>query len=72
MENGKPKTKWSFLADVTMAAAGALADGIANTAEKGARAQGRMDEFRQQKTQFDEARRKIGTGFREMTGKNKK
>ncbi len=71
MENGKPKTKWSFLADVTMAAAGALADGIMNAAEKGARAQGRTAEFNQQKTAFNAEREKIASGFRKMTGKDK-
>ena len=71
MENGKPKTKWSFLADVTMAAAGALADGIMNAAEKGARAQGRTAEFNQQKAAFNAEREKIASGFRKMTGKDK-
>ena len=71
MENGKPKTKWSFLADVTMAVAGALADGMMNAAEKGAKAQGRTAEFKQLKANFDVEREKISSGFRKMTGKDK-
>lgn len=71
MENGKPKTRMSFLADLTIAAAGALADGFVNAAEKGAKAQGRTAEFNQQKAEFNAAREKIGAGFKKMTGKDK-
>jgi hypothetical protein len=71
MENGKPKTRASFLADLTIAAAGAIADGITKTAEKGAKAQGRTAEFKQQKAQFDAARKQIGSDFRKLTGKEK-
>ena len=72
MENGKPKTRMSFLADLTLAAAGALADSFMEGAERGAKAQGRTAEFRQQKAELDKVRKQIGTGFRKLTGKEKK
>ena len=71
MENGKPKTRMSFLADLTIAAAGALADGIVSATEKGAKAQGRTAEFNQKKTEFDAARKKVSSDFRKITKKEK-
>ena len=72
MENGKPKTRASFLADLTIAAAGAIADGIIAGAEKGAKAQGRTAEFNQLKSNFNATRKQIGSDFRKMTGKDKR
>lgn len=64
LENGKRKTRASFLADIVSSAAGALADGLVSAAEKGAKAQGRTAEFNQKKAEFNAAREKIGAGFK--------
>ena len=59
LENGKRKTRASFLADIVSSAAGALADGLVSAAEKGAKAQGRTAEFNQKKAEFNVAREKV-------------
>ena len=72
MENGKKKSKWSFLGDIAIAAAGHIADSVVSAAEKGAKQSGREQEFREKKAQFDKGCQKIKQDFMRLTGKDKK
>ena len=69
MENGKKKSRWSFLGDIVIAGAGAIADSVVSAAEKGAKQSGREQEFREKKAQFDEQRNQTRQAFTKMTGK---
>ena len=72
LENGKKKSRWSFLGDIVIAGAGALADSVASAAEKSAKQNGREQEFREKKEALDTSRRQAKQTFMRLTGKGDK
>ena len=71
MENGKKKSRWSFLGDIVISGAGAIADTVVSAAEREAKKSGREQEFREKKAKFDEQRNQTRQAFMKITGKIK-
>lgn len=72
MENGKRKSRLSLLGDIVEAAAGCAADAVLKSAKENAKRTGREEEFEEKAVQFNEARKNLREGFRNLLGKDKK
>lgn len=72
MENGKRKSRLSFLGDIVVAAAGCAADAMLKNAKENAMRTGRVDEFNEKARIFNENRKKAREGFNNLLGKKGK